>query len=135
MIFAKWTYRVAGFWGIAVLLPMLFLQEHIGQAFPPRITHPEFYYGFVCVGLAWQVAFLVVSTDPVRYRPLMPACMLEKFSFVTAAAFLWISGRVPDPLLLGAAADLILGVAFTAAYFGLGLKADVVIRKSAGASI
>ena len=36
------------------------------------------YYGFVGVTLAWQVAFLVIASDPVRYRTFMLTAMLEK---------------------------------------------------------
>jgi hypothetical protein len=34
----------------------------IGRQNPPAITHPGFYYGFITVGLAWQVAFLVIRS-------------------------------------------------------------------------
>jgi hypothetical protein len=56
----------------------------IGRQDPPPITHPAFYYGFVGVGLAWQVAFLIIATNPTRFRPLMVAGMIEKFSYGTA---------------------------------------------------
>jgi hypothetical protein len=35
-----------------------------GQNFCPAITRPDFYFGFVGLGLAWQVAFLVIASDP-----------------------------------------------------------------------
>lgn len=44
------------------------------------ITRPGFYYGFVGLGLAWQIAFLVIAQDPVKYRLMMIPSMVEKFS-------------------------------------------------------
>ena len=53
------------------------------------ITHPEYFYGFIGVGLAWQVAFLIIATDPRRYRPLIIPSIIEKFSFAAAIAVLF----------------------------------------------
>lgn len=131
MNFAKWVFRLAGAAGLLVLFPIYFLEDRIGTDLPPRITHPEFFYGFVGVALAWQVAFLVVSTNPVRYRPLMPACMLEKFSYVFGLALLWASGRLPGALLPSLLLDLALGVAFLAAYLNTPMESDSTVRKLA----
>ena len=68
MTFARRVLRGAGIYGLLALLPMYFLEQRQGVDFPPPITHPEFYYGFVGVAVAWQVAFLIMSTDPARYR-------------------------------------------------------------------
>lgn len=131
MNFAKWVYRIAGIAGLAILFPIYFLEDRIGIDLPPRITHPEFFYGFVGVALAWQVAFLLVSTNPTRYRPLMPACMLEKFSYVLGLALLWASGRLPSALLPSLAIDLALGFAFFAAYLATPIDSDSSIRNVA----
>lgn len=72
----RWLLRVAGIYGLLVLLPLFVLEAQISLLQPP-ITHPEYYYGFVGVGVAWQVAFLIMSRDPVRYRNLLPAAVLE----------------------------------------------------------
>jgi hypothetical protein len=117
MKFAKWTFRIAGIWGILVLPPLYFVFDDIGRFQPPAITHPEFYYGFVGVTLAWQLAFLVMATDPVRYRPLMIPAMFEKFGYVVALAILHAQGRVPAALLAFSMTDLILGVLFVVSYF------------------
>lgn len=71
MKFAKWVFRISGIYGVAVITPLWFT-ESSPQIVPiPPLTHPEFYYGFTAVTLAWQVAFLVSSLDPVRYLLLM----------------------------------------------------------------
>ena len=116
MKFAKWVYRIAGIYGIAVLVPFYFIENN-PQAIPlPPITHPEYYYGFVGLGLAWQVAFLIISTNPVKYRLLMLPSLIEKFSFAIAVAALLMSGRVGPYIIPGAAMDTLLGILFLVSY-------------------
>jgi hypothetical protein len=116
MKFAKIVFRIAGIWGMLVLTPLYFLFDRFGRQDPPPITHPGFYYGFVGVALAWQIAFLIVATDPVRFRPLMIACMLEKFSYAATLMVLYLRGRLhPSDLTFGAA-DLLLGILFVIAF-------------------
>src|SRR5690349_14488164 len=112
MKFAKWVYRIAGIYGILVLLPFYFV-ENDPMAIPlPAMTHPEYYYGFVGLGLAWQVAFLIISMDPVKYRLLMIPGMIEKFSFAIAVAVLLMSNRVGPYIIPGATIDTLLGILF-----------------------
>jgi hypothetical protein len=59
MTFAKRVFFLAGVYGILALTPMYFLEARLGRDFPPPITHPEHFYGFVGVALAWQVLFAV----------------------------------------------------------------------------
>ena len=71
----------AGVYGLIVMAPNYFLERQISQNDPPPITHPEYFYGFVGVALAWQVAFLLISREPVRLRPLMlPPCWRKRRS-------------------------------------------------------
>ena len=116
MTFARRVFALAGIYGLIVLTPQLFLEAEIGRENPPASTHPEFFYGFTGVALAWQVAFIVISRDPARYRPLMIPAMLEKASFAIAGAVLFLQGRL-SPLVLGfAGIDLLLGILFVVAY-------------------
>ena len=116
MKFAKRVYLVAGVYGLLALLPQYFLEAKIGRDTPPPITHPEFFYGFVGVAVAWQIAFLIISTDPARYRPLMLATIVEKATFGIATVILFGLGRV-DPLMTAAAVvDLVLGTLFAVSY-------------------
>lgn len=114
--FARRVFQVAGVYGLLVLLPMYFLEERQEIDFPPPITHPELYYGFVGVAVAWQVAFLIIATDPVRYRPLMLAAVLEKATYAVATWTLFALGRV-HPVVVGfGTIDLVLGVLFVLSY-------------------
>ena len=115
MRFAKWTYRVAGIYGLLVLVPQYFLESRNSINFPPAINHPEYYYGFIGVAVAWQIAFLIISTDPKRYRPLMIATLIEKYSYAFAVVVLYAQSRVADPVLATGLIDLILGTLFVIA--------------------
>src|SRR5215510_13436828 len=75
MKFTKVLFFVAGIYGLVALAPQYFLERKNGLDFPPAITHPEYYYGFLGVAIAWQLAFLILSRDPVRYRPFMPVAV------------------------------------------------------------
>jgi hypothetical protein len=113
---AKYIFLVAGIWGVLVLTPLYFLEERIGRDLPPPITHPEIYYAFIGVALAFQVLFLIISTDVVRYRPVMIAAMLEKFSAGIAGVVLYAMGRAPQQVMGGVILDLVFGFLFIYAY-------------------
>ena len=116
MKFAKIVFLVAGIYGLLVLTPMYFLEAKIGRDAPPVITHPEYFYGFVGVGLAWQVLFLLLSTDPVRYRPMILPSILEKISFGIALIVLMAQGRVPASTVAVGSVDWLWALLFLAAY-------------------
>jgi hypothetical protein len=116
MRFAQIVFLIAGLWGLVIVTPLFFLFDFMGQAYPPPFTHPDFYYGFLTVTLAWQVAFLVIAKDPVRFRPVMLAAMIEKFGFVAALAVLYAQGRLQTAQALVAAPDLVLGLLFAGAF-------------------
>ena len=110
--FARRVFLVAGIYGIVVLAPQYFVELGL----PTLIDRPEHFYGFIGVALAWQVAFLIIASDVVRYRPLMLAGVLEKLSFGGAVAILYAVDRVSIGVLLAGTLDLILGALFIAAY-------------------
>ncbi len=116
MTFARRVFAIAGVYGLVVLTPLLFLEERVGRDMPPPIAHPEHYYGFVGVALAWQVVFLLVSRDPVRHRPIMLAAVLEKLAFGVAVWVLFAQGRVAALQLAPASADLVLAGLFAEAW-------------------
>ena len=116
MKFAKVVFLVAGVYGLIVLLPLYFMEAQTGRDYPPPITHPEYYYGFAGVGVAWQLAFLVLSRDPVRYRPFMLPSIVEKASFGIAVAVLYLQHRVSSFIVGAALVDSLLGVLFIIAF-------------------
>jgi hypothetical protein len=94
----------------------LYWEDRFLHDSPPAINRPEFYYGFAGVTLAWQVLFLVIASDPVRYRPAMLPAMLEKASFAGAIPILYALGRVAAVWLGFAAMDAAWLVLFGVAY-------------------
>jgi hypothetical protein len=116
MLFAKRVYYIAGIYGLLALLPQYFLEEKTGRDYPPAVTHPEYFYGFVGVAVAWQVAFLIIASDPVRFRPLMPATFIEKATFGLAVFTLYALGRVNTMMVGAAAIDMLLCTLFIVSY-------------------
>jgi hypothetical protein len=116
MKFAKRVFFIAGVYGLIVLAPQYFLEAKTGRDFPPPITHPEYYYGFVGVGLVFQLIFLIIARDPVRYRAMMIPAILEKATFGVAAVVLFLQGSIPTVILSFAIVDLLLGLLFVVAY-------------------
>jgi hypothetical protein len=116
MKFAKIVFWIAGIWGLLVLAPLYFLFDRVGRQDPPPITHPQFYFGFVGVGLAWQIAFLVIATDPARFRPMVIPAILEKLSYSAACAILYIQGRTSSLQSATGIPDAILCLLFFVAF-------------------
>jgi hypothetical protein len=116
MKFARIVFTVAGIYGIIVLLPDYFLEARWAAMFPPAITHPELFYGFIGVALAWQVAFLILARDPVRYRAFMIPAIIEKFTYFTAAVVLYLQRGLDKTIFAFAGVDFLLGILFLAAF-------------------
>jgi hypothetical protein len=113
---ARWVFLLAGACGIVIMTPMYFLEERLGHDSPPAITHPEIYYGFIGVTLAWQLMFLVIAFDPARFRLAMLPAAFEKGSFVVAILVLYVAGRVAGSVIGFAVLDAVWMVLFTVAF-------------------
>lgn len=116
MKFAKYTFYAAAIYGILALAPQYFLEEKTARDFPHAVARPEFYYGFIGVALAWQIAFLLIARQPARFRSLMPVAVLEKLSFGVPAVVLFFGDRIPAQMLAAGLVDLILAAFFVVAY-------------------
>lgn len=119
MRFARLTYSIAGVYGLAILIPQYFLEARIGRDSPPPITHPEYYYGFIGVAAAWQLAFIIISRDPIRYRPVMVPAIVEKLSFGVAMITLFTDDRLSAQILAAGFLNLMFGALFIIAYLKL----------------
>ncbi len=116
MLFARRVFLTAAVYGVLVLAPQYFMEAKVGRDFPPPVTHPEHFYGFIGVALAWQVLFVVIARDPIRYRPVMPVAVLEKLAFGVAAVVLFTQGRIPAAVLGAGLIDLVLAALFITAF-------------------
>ena len=117
MKFAKYTFLVAGIYGVLVLVPQYFLLEKNGQDFPPAITHAEYYYGFVGIALVFQLVFFVIYTNPAKYRAVIGISILEKLVFAVPVAILYSRGMVSTSILAAGMIDLLLGILFVISFF------------------
>lgn len=114
--FARRAFTAAAIYGILVLAPQYFLEGRIGRDYPPPITHPEHFYGFIGLALVWQFVFLLIASDPIRYRPVMLVAVLEKLVFGIPAVVLYVQGRLAGVVLAAGVMDLILGTLFVLSY-------------------
>ena len=115
MRFASWVFTAAGIYGLICLTPFLFLESRIAAP-AAQLPHPEYFYGFVLVAIACQVLFLLVGRDPVRLRPAMIPCVIEKLPFGFVVPVLWMQGRVATPILGFACIDIVWGLLFIACW-------------------
>jgi hypothetical protein len=117
MKFGRVVFLIAGIWGVLILTPLYFMFDVIGRQDPPAITHPGFYYGFISVGLAWQVAFFVIARNPVGLRGMMIPAVLEKFGYGATLTALYLQRRLhPSDLVFGVV-DSLFGLLFLVSFF------------------
>jgi hypothetical protein len=116
MKFARNVFIIAGIWGFAIVTPLYFTFELVGRSYPPAITHADLYYGFVGVTLVWQLAFLIIAANPIRFRPLMIAAILEKLVYVATMITLYLRGHIQSGQAAVAAPDFVLALLFVVAF-------------------
>lgn len=117
MLFARRVFLWAGIYGMLVLVPLYFMEEKLARDFPPAFSHPEQFYGFLGVALAWQFAFLVIARDVRRYRLFMLPAMAEKLLSSVSALLLYAADRVAAMAAAPAVIDLAIALFFAVAFF------------------
>ena len=116
MRFARTVFVGAGIWGIAVLTPLYWLIDVTGRSYAPPADYPQFFYGFLSVAMAWQIAFLIIGINPLFFRALMIPSIVEKFGWVATLAVLYSQSRIPALDAQAAIPDLALGILVVVAY-------------------
>jgi len=116
MKLARYVFVLAGIYGILIVAPEYFMEIRYGQECPPAITHPEFYYGFVGLCLVFQLLFLVIAANPIRFRPIMLIAVAEKLCFTIPCIILSAQQRIPDLVLYFSISDLVWAMLFLFAY-------------------
>lgn len=111
MRLAKSIFLIAGVFGLLSTVPLLLTENAMG------VKQPEFYYGFVCLNICWQILYLFLSSDPVRYRPMMIPSFLAKASGTIALTSLYLLGRVSTQWILIGAVDGVFALLFVVAYW------------------
>jgi hypothetical protein len=116
MRFARIVFLGAGVWGIVVLTPLYWLLDVTGRRYAPPTEYPHFFYGFLSVAMAWQLVFLLIGSNPARFRPLMIPSVLEKLGYVGTLAVQYAQARISMTDAQPAVPDLLLGVLFIVAF-------------------
>jgi len=80
------------------------------------VDYPQFFYGFLSVAMAWQIAFLLIGSSPARFRPLMIPSIVEKLGHVAGVAVLYDQGRLSVADATAAGPDFLLAVLFIMAF-------------------
>jgi len=114
--FAGRTFFWAGIYGILVLGPLYFMEEKFARDFPPPFSHPEQFYGFLGVALAWQFAFLLIASDVRRYRLFMLPAIAEKLLSSISTLLLYAADRVVAITAAPAVVDLVIAILFIIAF-------------------
>ncbi len=117
--FARRFCYFAGWYGIFLLVPLLFMETKFGSKYPPPVSHPEFYYGFIAIALSWHVAFLILSRNPLAHRTFLIPAGLEKLTFAFSCIALFIFGKAPSYVMLFGGIDLVFASGFFYAYWRL----------------
>ena len=116
MRFARFVFIGAGVWGVIVLTPLFWLTDVTGRRYAPPADYPQFFYGFVSVAMAWQIAFVVIGSNPKRFRPLMIPSMLEKLGWVATLGLLHGHGLISTMDAQAAVPDLLLAALFMVSF-------------------
>jgi len=128
MKFARVVFTVAAVYGFITLMPLYFMLHTLERRAPPPVTHPEFYYGFIGLALLWQMVFVLVAKDPLRYRPIMPIAILEKLVYSVPVLILFPLGKASASTLGPALVDPVFGVLFVIAYWRTAAVREVSSR-------
>jgi hypothetical protein len=113
---ARYAFGVAAIYGLLTIIPLFFNEQKLGIEYPPLITHAEYFYSFAAVTLVWQIVFICIALNPLKYRPVMPFCVMEKLCLVPTFIILFPQGRFPAlwiPLLM---IDIVFGAGFLVAF-------------------
>ena len=116
MKFAKVVFVGAGMWGIGVLTPLYWLVDVSGRRYGVPTEYPQFYYGFLSVAMAWQIAFLIIGSNPARFRVLMIPGILEKLGYVVPLVVLYQQARVTWADAQAAVPDFALAILMMLAF-------------------
>jgi len=111
MRLAKWIFLIAGIFGLLSTIPLVFTEKVL------EVKQPEFYYGFVVLNICWQVLYFLLSSNAVRYRPVMIPAFLAKGSGTIALTWLYLLGRVSTQWVAIGALDGIFAVLFLVAFW------------------
>ena len=111
MKLARYIFLVAGIFGLLATIPLIFAENLM------VVKQPEFYYGFVLLDICWQVLYLILSSNPDGYRPMMIPAFLAKASGTVSLTWLYLQGRVSVQWFVIGSVDGIFAALFLIAFW------------------
>ena len=104
MRFATWSFALAGVYGLVATVSLYFRA--------PLTPDTQWLYAFAGAAAATQLAYLLIATDPVRYRLVIPVGIASKLSFAVPMTVLYARGDIVMASFLFALIDYALAVLF-----------------------
>jgi len=111
MKLAKWIFLIAGIFGLITTIPLVFAEKMMS------VQQPEFYYGFVFLDICLQVVYIIISTSPIRFRPMMIPAILAKASGTIALTWLYFTDQVSLQWITIGAIDGVFAILFLIVFF------------------
>jgi hypothetical protein len=113
---ARLIFLIAGIYGLLILLPLYGAEPMFAAMGYPPLTRPEQLYGFVGTASAMQIMYLLIASDPARYRPMMLVGVLGKLGYGGAVLLLHWAGRIDSLTFWVSMPDLIWAALFVLAW-------------------
>ena len=102
--FARISFALAGVYGLAATLSLYFRA--------PLSPDTQWLHAFAGAAAATQLAYLLIASDPVRFRPVIPVGIVSKFSFAIPMTLLYARGAVGPDSFVFALIDYALAILF-----------------------
>ena len=112
---SRTIFLVSAIYGILILTPQLFRESAFSTKDVP-LGHPEFFYGFFLLALAFQILFIIIAADPVRYRPAMAPAFIEKSGHAISCIALFLQHRLAKDMFLVSMGDAVMLLLFIYCY-------------------
>lgn len=116
LIVIKTIFLTSGIYGLIIMLAMLLSEKQFSHENPPQLTHLEFYYGFIGVCIAFQILFILIAKNPLKYKLMMVPAILEKFSFGLVVIVMHYQKNIPNTVFVFGLIDLIFLCLFIYAF-------------------
>ncbi len=116
MTFARWVFLTAGVLGLLPVGPLAYEALVNGADLLPDASEMGlfvvvFLFQYVC----WQILFIILAGDPVRYRPMMIPAFFAEITAPLNPLWLFLYGF--QPWVFSAVIYLVLAVLFAAAFW------------------
>ena len=119
MKFARWVFLIAGILGLLPVLPLAYDTIANGEAILPDFASMGLFFCVVVFQyVCWQILYIVLASDPVRYRLMMIPSFFAKVSAPFNPIWLFLYGfNYWIPI---AVVDVVFAILFLIAFWSAG---------------